>query len=434
MFAHSLDIYGFKCFGKAKLELIYPGGGDDTQQFDNINLILGDNGGGKSSVLRAVAIAVLAPVLLESGFVPYRLVRRPDAENSLLKLVGKPQNIDSAGEQDDEAELPLSLEMLARIDRREKGSLDRLHIESTPNTPVERLIYDDESPAFFVVGYGATRRVETGDFVESSYRRSRGLRYQRVAGLFEDHVPLRPLAAWFRKLNERRMKEVVELFNQVLPDTVRFHGDKDEDGEYLFSFEGKETPFAALSDGYKAFIGWVSDLIGHLNDVCPKHSKLTDVSGIALVDEIDLHLHPAWQRQVVQLLSSGFPRLQFIMTTHSPLIASSVHKENIFLTEKANDGTATIGKTEETTYGRSIEHLLMSSYFGLESTRPDMFQSSAQVLFERSAKGDPDAALEFLEQMSKMPDDAEELTEHFKKASAEAEKRAKATKKRRRKR
>jgi AAA15 family ATPase/GTPase len=78
LYAKSIHIYGFKCFGKAELALQYSGrSSGSVSESENINLILGDNGGGKSSVLRALAIAVLAPALLESGFVPYRLVRRP---------------------------------------------------------------------------------------------------------------------------------------------------------------------------------------------------------------------------------------------------------------------------------------------------------------------------------------------------------------------
>jgi len=75
LYAKSLHIYDFRCFGKAALELQYPGrpSGEDQQvsEIPNVNLILGDNGGGKSSILRAVAIAALAPALLDSGFVPY---------------------------------------------------------------------------------------------------------------------------------------------------------------------------------------------------------------------------------------------------------------------------------------------------------------------------------------------------------------------------
>ena len=93
MYAKSIAIYGFKCFGKAEVEFLYPGRASETElEHPNINLILGDNGGGKSSVLRAIAIAALAPALINAGFVAYRLVRRNAkgelANNSLLKLLG----------------------------------------------------------------------------------------------------------------------------------------------------------------------------------------------------------------------------------------------------------------------------------------------------------------------------------------------------------
>jgi hypothetical protein len=88
VYAKKLSIYDFKCFGKAVIELQYPGRKIKAAlESPNVNLIVGDNGGGKSSVLRAIAIAALAPALLESGFVPYRLVRRPDASRALLKLL-----------------------------------------------------------------------------------------------------------------------------------------------------------------------------------------------------------------------------------------------------------------------------------------------------------------------------------------------------------
>lgn len=403
VFARTLYIYEFKCFHKAKLDLQFPGrSSDGASEIPNINLILGDNGGGKSSVLRAIAIAVLAPALMRSGFVPYRLVRRqapgtPPVEHCLLKVIGRPS--------DDERKMGLKerLELLARLEAPPRGNLDRLYREHTPDSPIEPLLDDDYSPSFFVVGYGATRRVETSDFSESSARRARGLRYQRIAGLFEDHVALRPLNTWLSRLERKgaRFAEAVALLDRVLPESVRFHGEfLAEDDQYLFDFEGVPTPFTALSDGYKAFIGWVGDLIGHLADVAPEGVGLDAVDGIVLVDEIDLHLHPAWQREVVPLLSAAFPRLQFVFSSHSPLVAASVKRENIFITDKAENGTATLRQIEEHVYGQSVEHVLLSSYFGLTTTRPQAFQREAAVLFERAAEGQTDAALEFLERVT----------------------------------
>lgn len=403
VYAKTLSIYEFKCFQKAKLDFQYPGRKNaGVSEISNINLILGDNGGGKSSVLRGLAIAVLAPALMRSGFVPYRLVRRqapgtPEVSHCLLKVIGKPDPLEARSGLKDR------LELLARLDAPARGNLDRISLEHTPNSPIEPLLDDDFSPAFFVVGYGATRRVETGDFSESSARRSRGLRYQRIAGLFEDHVALRPLTTWLRRLQHQseRFKEAVDLLDRVLPGNVDFSGEfLVEDEQYLFDFEGVPTPFGALSDGYKAFIGWVGDLVGHLADVAPEGQALDQISGIVLVDEIDLHLHPAWQREVVPLLSKTFPLLQFVFSSHSPLVASSVRRENIFVTDRAENGTATISQIDEHVYGQSVEHVLLSSYFGLTTTRPQSFEREAEGLFKRAAEGDSGAALEFLERVT----------------------------------
>jgi hypothetical protein len=404
LYAKKLSIYEFRCFGRAVLDLQYPGRPLATAlEMPNVNLIVGDNGGGKSSVLRAIALAALAPAMLQSGFVPYRLVRRPGKKNALLKLDCDLDPIELLRGPKG----PSTIELLARIDLRDRGSLDRLHLDKTPTSPIEKLIFDDYSSAFFVVGYGATRRTETGEFSESSARRSRGLRYQRVAGLFEDQVTLRPMEAWFRQLNSTaRQSEALRKLSSVLPPQLKFDGayDKDE-GQYVFSYEGRETPFNSLSDGYKAFVSWVGDLIGHLCAVAPPQVSIDGFSGIVLIDEIDLHLHPAWQRTIVPTLAAAFPKIQFVMTTHSPLIANTLRKENIFVTETAEDGSATIRQIQENVHGRGADQLLLSSYFGLQSTLPASLDLKNKTLFAKAAEGDGTAALAFLEQLA-APTDA----------------------------
>lgn len=406
LYAKSLHIYDFKCFGEAELRLQYPGRtGRGVSELKNVNIVLGDNGAGKSSVLRALAIAVLAPALLESGFVPYRLVRR--SKQKQLRVTPSILKVDAVADKEECRSARLdskSLDLVARIDRREGGSLDRLSLANTRKSLIAKTLYDDFSPAFFVVGYGATRRVETSEYSESSARRSRGLRYQRVAGLFEDQVALRPLRTWLYRLQQKglsRYEEAIELFNRVLPENLRFSGQFNEaEDQYIFDFNGLPTPLSSLSDGYKSFIGWVGDLIGHLADVAPNRSAMDQVTGIVLVDEIDLHLHPEWQRSVVPSIAAAFPKLQFVFTTHSPIITSTVRRENVFVAETAEDGTATIKQLREHVYGRGVEQLLLSSYFGLLTTRPNSFKSEVQELFQQAAAGDSRAALEYLKRLT----------------------------------
>ncbi len=167
----------------------------------------------------------------------------------------------------------------------------------------------------------------------------------------------------------------------------------------MFMFRNVLTPLSSLSDGYKSFIGWVGDLIGHLTEVAGD-KKIDDIPGIVLLDEIDLHLHPEWQRTVVPTLAKAFPKLQFFFTSHSPLIASTVKRENVFVTDVDDSGAATIRQLEERLYGRGIEELLVSSYFGLTTTRPESFQDQSRELFLKAAAGDSSAALEYLERLA----------------------------------
>lgn len=140
------------------------------------------------------------------------------------------------------------------------------------------------------------------------------------------------------------------------------------------------------------------DMIGHLADVAGKR-PLTEISGVVLIDEIDLHLHPAWQRSVLSSLASTFPRLQFVCTTHSPLVASTVRKENVFVTDDDEKGLATIKQIGETVFGRSAEQILLSSYFGLRTTRSQEFSTEAERLLSSAAEGNKEAALGFLKQL-----------------------------------
>lgn len=94
---------------------------------------------------------------------------------------------------------------------------------------------------------------------------------------------------------------------------------------------GKAVPWRELSDGYHVFLSLVADIARRavsLNDFDGENA--TDlVEGLVLVDEIDLHLHPKWQRTVLRGLRAAFPKLQFVVSTHSPQVLSSVENRQV---------------------------------------------------------------------------------------------------------
>ena len=393
----------------------YPGKPEKpVPNLPNINLFLGNNGMGKTTILRALALASLSPVIPQSGYLPYRLVRRADPKVSLAKeaiikadVILHEQDFPSAKTKTSTSKVVKEEKMSMTVIR--SGDHESLISGNVPasGVPDEEGVwggmYNDQSPAFLVVGYGASRRVEDSrNLDESARRKARLLRYERVAGLFESHVALTPLAAWlpgFETNNPGRYKQTVNLINRLLPEGAAFEGQFQE-GDYFFEVNGTKTPFAALSDGYRAYIGWIADLLYHICKGAPKGAKLVDNYGLVLVDEIDLHLHPEWQRSVAETLSRALPNIQFVFSTHSPIVAGSLNKENIFVMESDSMGASIVRQYDERIYGLSAEKVLLSSYFKLRTTSAAPFVDELRDLSVKAGKGDLNAALAFMEKIS----------------------------------
>jgi WD40 repeat protein len=405
MYVRSLSIQNLRSFESVELPLCHPGDGappatGTVPHLDNVTLLLGSNGSGKTSVLRAVALSTLAPVLaMGSGYVPYALVRRikgraADKARVRAHVVLHEQDGLKEGEEED---------LEATLVAASSGYTDRFLIEKHPPKWHVRM-YEEESPAFLVLGYGATRRVETGPASVESHAKTRILRYRRVAGLFEEHMTLMPLAAWMPQVSrkdKKRHQEIIELMNELLPDDTEMLGKWDEaEPESLFRRGGSVLPYPALSDGYRAFICWVGDMLYHLHAVCPKGQRLVDLRGVVVVDEVDLHLHPEWQRRLVPSLSKALPNLQFVLTSHSPLVVGTLASRNVQLLEEREQrggvlATEVVQPGEEL-YGLSADQILTSESFGLESTRDARFFDRLKEVAERAREGGAEDALRFM--------------------------------------
>lgn len=94
---------------------------------------------------------------------------------------------------------------------------------------------------------------------------------------------------------------------------------------------GYELIINQLSDGEKCALAMVGDLARRLAIANPGLSDPLGGEGVVLIDEVDLHMHPAWQRRVVPILTATFPNCQFILSTHSPQVVSEVRSESIWM-------------------------------------------------------------------------------------------------------
>ncbi|OOG11989.1 AAA family ATPase [Pseudomonas sp. B21-040] len=407
MHISKLQIENLRSFEKATLEFNLPGTKD--LQYPNVNVLLGDNGLGKTSILKAVALAVLGPLLSgNSGFVPEGLIRRAPA-----KIAGKvnlkkntailtADIISTVEERPLKAATDLMPETFSvSTEVRTVSSVERMSWHMSPKSAdetIEAMQLDEKSPAFFIVGYGATRRVEASARVDESARtRSRLRRYERVAGLFEDHLTLMPLSYWlpaFSVENKGRYKQVINLINELLPPACQIQT-QPTGREHLFEMNGIVLPFRALSDGYRAYIGWIGDMLFHVCKGIASGLKLREMRGVIMVDEIDLHLHPEWQRSVVPTLAKALPNVQFILTTHSPLVVGSLMSQNLFVLAEEN-GSTIVKRLPEHVRGKSAEQILLSPYFGLDSTRAAPVADKLNELARRAVSGNVKASVDYL--------------------------------------
>lgn len=403
MYIDHIKIANFRTFRKAEISFCHA-----DQDFErlgmkkpllpNLNLLLANNGYGKTSLLKAIALAALGPAVGRSGIYPYRLVRREAGRKGLNPAVLE------AGFTTHEQDHAPDPKIESRVEVVPEGDLEILewaHSDPKPWHPV----FSSSSDAFFMVGYGATRRVSKSSRFEPSGKSSP--RAARVMGLFEEDYSLRPLNSWLPRYKaDKKLKgrytQVVTLLNKLVgKGNWELTGNRDNEGEYLFGKMGVEVPFPALSDGYRAFHGWLGDLLFHVCETCPDGKRLDENKGIVMVDEIDLHLHPKWQLTVLQSLAKELPNLQFIVTSHSPLIVGALEWMNIILMEPGPNLSSTTKRIEWAIHGLDADQVLLTDFFGLESTRAPGKRRRLKALSLKARDGDTEAAKQILEEMSK---------------------------------
>lgn len=397
MYIDTLELNNFKSFEKETISFNYPDSKGRATEYPNVNLLLGLNSSGKTSILRAGCIAMLSEMLPNSGFQVRNIVRQGAKEAKLTtKLVSTEKQ----------------LEINVRVD-------DKLGVLIAKKNPKLAPLWDDQDPAFFLSAYAAGRWVSIPNSnSEMSIRNAtRRPRYQRVASLFEDNYSLippeylknmmidDPQKAGFFLPVFHQLLNLVGIKTKSLPHTDLSKDPKERD-ELLFDVNGTYLPFHALADGYRSFVSWVSDMLYHfyrVNAPVEDHRSLKDpkdfgilLSGVVMIDEVDLHLHANLQKDFIHNLSKTFPNIQFIFTSHSPLIAGSLPAANTYIVENEN-GLSKIRRPDQEIRGLDADQILLTPYFGLQTTRNKVFRSKHEDLRERAVNGDKEARLELLQ-------------------------------------
>ena len=338
----------------------------ETAEFQfqpGFNLIVGVNGVGKSTVLDALRICIsrILPSTTESrakamsfsigdirsdfpfldaelsvaiGVDKFHFTRRQwreeyaadDAEN-LKKL--RREILDSERLRDRKRNLLRELE--------ESHSVSDTDVFAPPKTELKSAAYAATVPPnciFFstnrsVVSYSGTAKTRAVGGKSSAYAEALVPRPMYVAQ-FADWIRVQEVLAKEQSAAKRHLEVLRSAVDRFLPTYANLRPADERSSRLLIDQCGIALNVDQLSDGERGVLALVLDLARRLSQANPSlDDPLSEGHAVVLIDEIDLHLHPTWQRQIVHKLTTTFPRCQFIATTHSPQVIGEVEYDCI---------------------------------------------------------------------------------------------------------
>ncbi|MGE7094435.1 AAA family ATPase [Lysinibacillus sp. NPDC048646] len=214
--------------------------------------------------------------------------------------------------------------------------------------------------------------------------------FQNVRNLF----PISNNAYFLPNLSDWAKKEDIHQIQDALVEILPTDSDKsvyltfnDEQKHFLVTFNTETYyRFDELSSGYRTIVSLVVDIMRFLLSQPNHNGRFT--SAIVLIDEIDVHLHPSWKIKIVDLFRKTFPYVQFIMTTHDPLCLRGLEPNEIIVLKKQwkEDKTLVLQENIPFQGDLKIEQLLLSDFFGLDSTLDPIHQEQMNIEYETTGK------------------------------------------------
>lgn len=304
------------------------------------NLIVGVNGVGKTSVLDALSIS-LAPVVKHVN----RLRTTRDFSADDIRVGASALTVECGIEIDgEEFTYLVHKPRESSVPRQKTAGMPRLQVHETPGksefigrTP--RLATDSQAGGRpFAVFFGTRRAVPT-DRSPSKGASAGGVQAALAEALNDRRLRLAEFAEWMRVQEAMRRENsaagrVLAAFEDAvtrfLPGYSNLRVDRGKSPRLLIDRGRTTLEVRQLSDGERGSLAMVLDLTRRIAQANPQMDvPASRAEAVVLIDELDLHLHPKWQRQIVRNLTIAFPKCQFIATTHSPQIIGEVEHSRI---------------------------------------------------------------------------------------------------------
>jgi predicted ATPase len=403
----SLSLENVRCFAGEQTLDLSDGNGRPAQW----TVILGDNGTGKTTLLEILAKGILvrdsspnslkrintsetkitldlvfnAPLLnnTENGFINFKYQLKIDEMGWTL-----------GGTVPNEYDLPVK-----------DWHPDRIH---SGDIVFRAGGFAITNSMFFSIAYSASRRLKSSSpflYGNSSVNESTNEQGELVNAekwlLDTDYIASK--ASEIQEIYKKRFEIIKAVLINLLPDVenirITVPSEKSPNPRVEFQMPDGWLLLSQLSLGYQTMTAWIVDLAKRLFDFYPDSPNPIAEPAIVLIDEIDLHLHPKWQRTIMSYLSERFVNTQFIVTAHSPLIVQAAENANIVVLKREADGVV-IHQEHKDVHGWRVDQLLTSDLFDLKSARSphyeNLLEQRRQILTKPELSADDQARLETL--------------------------------------
>lgn len=330
--------------------------GFELQQ--NWNVLLGNNGCGKSTILRAIALGLCGddPKILTMAS---RLLKVGETRGEIVLTIGRDKYHTEL--QREGNNVRVSTRHLTPL------QLGRWVVLAFP--PLRAV--PGENPA------GPTPDGSSEPTIEDILPLLEGPTDHRLRNVKQWIVNLdmrardrRSTSAQIER-SQQLLQRFFEILNCFTPGTTFEHVPVDESNwSVKVKTRDGTIPIEQVSQGTSSIIGWVGTLLQRMYEIYESPHPEKE-SALVLVDEVDAHLHPAWQQVLVSHVRALFPGLQMVATTHSPLIVSGMSREEVFVVRRSDDPESVIELTQLPAdfEGLRADQILTSPLFGLSSTR-----------------------------------------------------------------
>ncbi|UJX41531.1 AAA family ATPase [Desulfovibrio sp. JY] len=361
------------------------------------HVILGDNGAGKSTFIKAISLLLMGPELAprtQSDFTKW--VKQGSCEGRIVARVEHDSLFDRWSDTGRTSASALSVEVIISSD----GSVKKGRANYSERTLWGR------GTGWFSSSFGPFRRFTGGDQTYSKLFYS----YPDVArhlSAFNEAVALTETLEWLKDLRFKQLEDFGCKEGRLLDQVIKFINDDNflpngafvdqvtSKGVVFKDAQGSVIDIEDASDGHRSILSLMIELIRQMTVAYNTSSIFSDdgskivYPGVVLVDEIDAHLHPRWQRSVGQWLCKHFPRVQFMVTTHSPLVCQNAINGSVFQLSRPGredrSGMVSGERLKKLIYGNVLE-AYSSGVFGDGIERSDRAESLLNELAELNVR------------------------------------------------